>query len=120
MVFFKQIFIVVLITLILSCTNKSQHIVIFKSDRTKSQLMIPPLGCYKVKIVANGELKCEGKLKIFQNSNKTNFADHLKLEGSYIGKEIYKSDWYNGSLAIEFSPDSCIIDRFELIVEFFN
>ncbi len=70
MVFFKQIFIVVLITLILSCTNKNQHIVIFKSDQTKSQLMIPPLGCYKVKIVANGELKLvkgkkKNKLKIF-------------------------------------------------------
>lgn len=120
MAILNQLIILILFTSILSCTNKNKHTIIFKSDLTQSQVIKPPQGCYKVKIIANGVLKCESKLKIFQNSIKTNFADNLKFKGSYNEKEIYKSDWYNGSLMIEFGPDSCIINQFKLIVEFFD
>jgi len=102
-----------------SC-EKAKHTIIFKNGKLDSQILIPPSGCYKTRFIANGNLDCETKLDLFMDHKKTNFAEHIILFGNYDRKEIYHSDWYQNTMQIKIHPEYCIVDSFEIKVEFFD
>lgn len=115
----KQIILGIIILMYFSCENKS-HMILFRNDHLESEILTPPIGCYKVRFIASGTLNCEIKLDLFMDFQRTNFLDHLNLNGNYVGDEIYFSDWYENNMQIKIRPDSCIGDHFEINVEFLD
>ncbi len=119
MFIYKPLILSLILLILFSCKNKT-HRIIFTKEKLVSETLIPPTGCYKVKITAHGVLNCESKLIILMDSEKTNFLDHLTLKGSFIENEIHFSDWYENPFQVSLNPDSCIIEPFEIQVHFFN
>jgi len=117
---YKKILISLIITFILNSCEQKNHILKFTKNITDSEILVPPDGCYRLKLIVNGELECESNLELFMNDKKTNFTDHLILNGNYRQKEIYSSDWYNDKLQLKFSSMKCIKKTFVVQVKFFD
>lgn len=115
----KQIIILFFIIFHFSCKNQS-HTIVFEEDKLKSENIIPPSGCYKIKLIANGELICNSKLVIIMDSKETNFLDYLDFNGTYVEKEIYYADWYENTFQLELRPDSCLVNPFRVKVIFYD
>lgn len=54
------------------------------------------------------------------DSKKTEFNNDLHFNGTYVEKEIYNADWYDNTFQLELRPDSCLLNPFEVKVDFYN
>jgi hypothetical protein len=116
--FFANVIGLIIVCTLLACQSK--HKIVLDANIKRSEVLIPPKGCYKAKIGVSGILECETGIILIMDGEMTNFLNHIKLDKGIENRIIFNSDWYENTMQLNISNGACIKDKLLINVEFYN
>lgn len=111
----------VTIFLVLKSCSLDRHFVLRVDHKNgQTETLLPPRSTYKVRITANGNIKCDTRIKLLMDGKETNFISNDSLKINNANRLLYFGDWYQNSLTLKLENPSCFSKDFEFIVVFYD